>query len=177
MQCFTVWNDTWQWKHSSYLLKMNVSESHTFFIKSCHDVSQTPHMAPRTLHTTLQRCCHITWQHYRRMWSGAKTNICGLISSEVIYSLKPTALTVTPLTPAYCSRVLMLRILTSCWLQMALRGRWHLKWLTTNLCWQVLYTCPPALTDCRKVVQNVLPYITTLDGLPNVGCKGCWYSL
>lgn len=111
MRWFIIWNDTWQWSHSSHLLKINFAKVKPF-IKSCHDVMQIAHMAPRRLHTTLHRCYHITWQHYRRMWSQAKINVCrkswfDLFRGDIFP--KPTAHTVSSL-PAHCASVSLLQI-------------------------------------------------------------------
>lgn len=88
MRWFIICNDTWQWSHSSHLLKINFAKVKPF-IKSCHDVMQIAHMAPTSLHTTLHRCYHITWQHYRRTGSQAKINrvvVWFIQRSYIIYS-------------------------------------------------------------------------------------------
>ena len=69
------------------------------FIESGRDVVQSPHMAPRALHTTWHRCYHITWQHYRRADRGPKqTESCfHLFGGDIFF--KPL--------PAHCARVLL----------------------------------------------------------------------
>lgn len=145
MRWFIIWNDTWQWSHSSHLLKINFAKVKPF-IKSYHDVMQIAHMAPRSLHTTLHRCYHITWQHYRRMWSRAKINrvVVWFIQRWYIFKAnssygKFTACSlcqsvVTPDTHDSSSR----------WLKQKSDKKWIIKSRSDFLYWQV-WVSPPTL--------------------------------
>lgn len=163
MQWFIIWNDTWRWSHSSHLLKINFAKVKPF-IKSCLDVVQIPHMAPRTLHTTLHRCYHITWQHYRRMWSEAKINRDVVWFIPRWYILKTDSSYSNSAAYSLCQTLL----------QMAPMGKWLKKinystekydeWQEYILASYLGLVSNVMFAICNKVAQNQVNCIVTVGG-------------
>lgn len=152
MRRFIIWNDTWRWSHSSHLLKINFAKVKPF-IKSCRDAVQIPHMAPRTLHTTLHRCYCITWQHYRRMWWRAKVNRVVVWFIQRWYILKASSSHSN--SAACCLLCTVLLLWRQMWgrLQMALIEEWQYKWITDMINNSNLYEYD--VLDLHSCLQTV----------------------